>query len=158
MPKKPHQPVTRDTVDDKFTKIPRYFIERGRYLTPPAKWVFVVLKTFENNKTKEIFPSHATIEELSGLSRKAVSAALKELEHFLWIKRDKTERKSTSYQINYQADYNEEELKTTVAPIPMKGEAKEYKTEKQSRRAAKEGDFEQNAKRFAAQKRQQKNR
>lgn len=139
------KPVTRDTVEDKFIKVPRYFIERGRYLTPQAKWVWVVLKYFENYRTKQIFPSHSTIEELSGLSKTAVSKALKELEEFLWIIKQTEPGKVTRYQLSYHGRWKNEELEEAVAPLPSKKYAENHKTEQRKRRAKKNGTFVENA-------------
>lgn len=138
-----NEPATRDTIENKFTKVPRYFIERGRYLTPPAKWVWVILKTHENNTTRRIFPSHATIEDLSGLSRVAVSKALKELEHFSWIIKDKAGGRSTNYTLNYWTHYTDKALEAIVEPIPGKEEAKQYKDFYRVKRARKNGTFDQ---------------
>lgn len=130
-------------MDKPFTRIPHYFIERGRHLTPQAKWVWVILRTFENFKTKLIFPSHLKIEEESGLSRAAVNKALKELEEFKWIVKEKKSGKSTRYKLNFDAHYPDKELEDALTPIPTKEVAQKYKKERKDKRSIADGTFQE---------------
>lgn len=144
-PKPQRKLATRDSVEKNFVKVPRYFIERGKYLTPPAKWVWVTLKTHENAHTKRIFPSHERIEQLSGLSRTAVNKALKELADWHWIVKTKRPGRSTTYRLTYGGQWNDPQKEAALEPLPDAASAKAYKSEHRANRAAKNGTFAQNA-------------
>lgn len=75
--------------------------KRGRFLTPEAKWIYATLRSFTNNDSDKTFPSYSKIEERSGLNRMAISRALRELEHFHWIRKTKKFSKSTDYFLSY---------------------------------------------------------
>jgi hypothetical protein len=105
-----------------FTKVDNYIFEEGRYLTPNAKLVYIVLLSFRNNKTGKTFPSYDKIMAKSGLSRNKVAAALNELEYFLWISRKKVFIGGNHYYVAYPAD---KEYKL-ITEWPSKEVAKEY--------------------------------
>lgn len=106
-------------LDGRFIILPLNFYVRGRYLSKDAKWLYVTLKSFENNKTKLIFPKQETIQEVGNLGKNAITKALKELESFGWIKRIKTKGQSTTYQLleptNPMGDFEE-----TIVQIPSR--------------------------------------
>lgn len=81
------------------TRIPNVLFSRGRYLTPQAKWIYATLQSFWNYDSGQIFPSYPKIMERSGLTRPAISKALKELEHFGWIIKQRRFSKSTDYDL-----------------------------------------------------------
>lgn len=86
-----------EQTDERFVKVPFHLLERGRFLTPKAKWIYVVVRSFQFNGSGTSFPSYPAIMERSGLSRASVARALAELEHFGWIGRDKKHGGSTTY-------------------------------------------------------------
>lgn len=82
-----------------FVGVPRYFMDNGKHLTLNAKWLYVTLLSFKNQKTKKTFPAYPAIMEQSGLSRQAVAAALKELEHFHWITKKRNFSRASDYHL-----------------------------------------------------------
>src|ERR1051326_4217935 len=84
-----------------FTKVENYIFQEGRYLTPNAKLVYIVLCSFRNNKTGKTFPSYGKIMEKSGLGRNKVADALYELERFYWITRKKVFIGGNHYSLQY---------------------------------------------------------
>jgi hypothetical protein len=127
MPKKiskPEQNVSLQTRrgperDKKFVQVSFDLIERGRYLTPQAKWLYVVLRSFKN-KERGTFPGYVKIMERGGLKRNAVAKGLKELERFGWIVRSSSGKKrSNAYEFHYPStviEGTEEEYGSQVFP------------------------------------------
>lgn len=93
---------------EKFVKISRDLFDRGRYLTPSAKWLYVALRSFKNERKPDDkpFPGYQKIMEQSGLSRNAIAKGLEELEQWGWIERDKSQGKSNHYKFTYPALLN----------------------------------------------------
>jgi biotin operon repressor len=93
---------------DKFVKVSRELLHRGRYLTASAKWLYVALRSFKNEKKADDnpFPGYIKIMEWSGLSRNAVAKGLEELEQWGWIERDKTQGKTNHYKFTCPAQLN----------------------------------------------------
>jgi hypothetical protein len=105
-----------------FTRVENYIFEEGRYLTPAAKLVYVVLCSFRNNKTGKTFPSYKKIMAKSRLGKNKVAAALNELEHFIWITRKKVFIGSNHYWFLYPWNVQP----GLPREWPTKEEAKEY--------------------------------
>jgi hypothetical protein len=114
--------LERQMASGNFTRVDNYIFEEGRYLTPAAKLVYVVLCSFRNNKTGKTFPSYDKIIAKSGLGRNKVAAALNELEHFHWISRKKVFIGGNHYRVSWPVD-NEYRLPSIC---PTKQAAKEY--------------------------------
>jgi hypothetical protein len=102
-----------------FVRVLDELFKRGRYLTPSAKWLFVVLRSFANNQTGEIYPSYQAIMKKSGLTKNAVAKGLSELEHFQWLFRQKAKGKGNNYILYYPSfkdAKSEEETGNQVYP------------------------------------------
>ena len=82
----------------KFVQVSYDLLIAGRYLTTSAKWLYVVLRSFQNQRTKKTFPGYEKIMERSGMKRNAVAKGLKELEHWGYIERNKTSGKVNNYE------------------------------------------------------------
>ncbi|HEX8195905.1 MAG TPA: helix-turn-helix domain-containing protein [Pyrinomonadaceae bacterium] len=127
MPKNPKSDAkTVEVLNERFIMIPLNFFRRGLYLSPQAKWLYVVLKSFENSKSKQLNPRQIIIQEVSGLSKNAITQALKELEQFGWISRTMVKGKSTKYELN-QPISDKEKREGIVYPIPTKGSAESWR-------------------------------
>jgi Helix-turn-helix domain len=105
-----------------FTKVENYLFEEGKYLTPTAKLVYVVLCSFQNNKSGKIYPSYEKIMARSGLGKNKVAAALNELHAFGWITRRKVFIGGNHYELLYP--WNKQP--GLPREWPTKVEAKEY--------------------------------
>ena len=108
-----------------YIMVPISVYERGRWLSSRAKLMWAVLKSFENRKNKQIFPSYDKLQERSGLSRGSISLALEELETFGWLKKRKRFGHSTVYK-----------LLIPEAITPTKEENKAWLTAKRKERTA----------------------
>lgn len=101
-----------DERTNSFVKVSTDLLNRGKYLTPAAKWLYVALRSFKNVKDGRTFPSYKKIMGRSGLSRNAVAKGLAELERWGWIVRQKTEGGNNYYKFYYpslvQTNTNEE--------------------------------------------------
>lgn len=112
---------------DKFVMVSFDLLERGRFLTVAAKWLYVVLRSFRNEKTGATFPTYEKIMRRGGLSRNAVAKGLAELEHFGWIERVKTEGKRTlSYKFSYPTLVNENNEEFGDQTFPTQKNASEW--------------------------------
>lgn len=105
-----------------FTKVENYLFEEGKYLTPAAKLVYVVLRSFRNNKSGRTCPSYEKIMVRSGLSRNKVADALHELEYFSWMSRKKVFIGGNHYDFLYPWNVNSR----LPREWPTKQAAKEY--------------------------------
>jgi hypothetical protein len=124
---------------DNFVMVPYRLLTQGRYLTPEAKLVYTVLKSFENNKTKRIFPSYDKIQERSGLTRVAISKALRELKEYCWLDLKKNFGKSTDYVFTFPVlELNGLLLEDQTCPT--KTEAKQWKEFLRKERSNKRND------------------
>jgi DNA-binding transcriptional MocR family regulator len=114
--------MERQMADRNFTKVPNNLFENGRYLSPAAKLVYVVLCNFRNNKTGKTFPSYEKIMMKSGMSRNKVAAAVNELEQFYWITRKKVFIGGNHYKLTSPIE------KETQQPCiwPTQDAAKQY--------------------------------
>lgn len=87
---------------ESFTMIDNRIFSQGRYLSIDAKWLYATLLSFRNTETQETFPGYAKITERSGLKKQRIADALKELEQFHWISRERRGfNKSNSYALHY---------------------------------------------------------
>jgi hypothetical protein len=105
-----------------FTRVDNYIFEEGKYLTPEAKLVYVVLCSYRNNKTGKTFPSYDKIMARSGLGKNKVAAALNELHAFSWIRRRKVFIGGNHYELLYPWNVQP----GLPREWPTKEEAKEY--------------------------------
>ncbi|HEY8560129.1 MAG TPA: helix-turn-helix domain-containing protein [Pyrinomonadaceae bacterium] len=87
----------------RFVQVSFDLVWGGRYLTTPAKWLYVVLKSFQNHRSKRTFPGYEKIMKQSGMTRNAVAKGLKELEHWGYIVRNKTSGKVNNYEFRSPA-------------------------------------------------------
>ncbi len=110
-----------------YTKIINRLFSQGRHLTPQAKWLYATLQSFWNEKTERIFPSYKSIEKRSGLTRPAISKALKELEYFRWVIKRKHFSKSTDYELVYPKLINEKSGMSEDQTYPTKEQAVHWK-------------------------------
>jgi hypothetical protein len=91
---------------ESFVKVSTDLLYRGTYLTPAAKWLYVVLRSFKNENHTRAFPGYKAIMERSGLSRNAVAKGLAELERWGWITRYKAKGSGNSYVFSYPSLIN----------------------------------------------------
>lgn len=117
--------MERQMAKGTFTRVDNYLFEQGRYLTPEAKLVYVVLCSYRNNKTGKTFPSYEKIQERSGLGRNKIAAALRELEYFYWISRNKAFTSSNHYYLSNPVDTEYKQ----PAECPTKEAAMKYAKE-----------------------------
>jgi DNA-binding transcriptional regulator YhcF (GntR family) len=73
----------------RFAAIPYAFIEQSQNLSAHARWLFVVLRSYTNQKTECAWPSYDQLQEITRWSRPTVSKAIKELEEYGWLERRK---------------------------------------------------------------------
>jgi hypothetical protein len=96
---------TRTRLYDKYGRyiiVPCEFQERGINLTPKAKVMFLVLRSFTNESTDKTFPSYTAIKVRAGRGfnrREDVSDALAKLEEFGWLQRKRNFGKSNDYYL-----------------------------------------------------------
>ena len=74
---------------------------RNKTLTPQSKFLFILLKSYTNNKRKEAFPSIKTLRSLTGWSNDTLNKYLVELEEngFMVKTREKREGGRFSHNI-----------------------------------------------------------
>lgn len=78
-------------------------------MTPPARALYPVIKSFTNWKTGHSFPSVETMEEYSGLSRPSIFKALKELEELGYVRSVKRPGKPTVYTLIEKFDITDQD-------------------------------------------------
>jgi DNA-binding HxlR family transcriptional regulator len=119
----------------KFIKISTDLVTRGRYLTPSAKWLYVALRSFKNEKKGDTFPGYQKIMERSGLSRNAIAKGLEELEQWGWIVRDKSQGKTNHYKFTYPALLNvTTRMETGDQTFPTKEMASDWAKKRRDRK------------------------
>lgn len=128
--------VGANTINDIYRRIPLYYLQRGRYLSPNAKAVYAALFMFANINhvaDSNVYPSRDALAECSGLGRTTVAKALNELEHFRWIKRIKEtrntangEKNKTFIDFDFSPKHADEKLENELTPYPSKTDAKLY--------------------------------
>ena len=88
----------------RFAAIPHTFIKGARHLSLRARWLFVALMSYRNSQSGWAFPSYDELCELTGMSRNAISKAVRELEderqEWVWLTRKKRFGSSTLYWLN----------------------------------------------------------
>jgi biotin operon repressor len=87
-----------------FTMLPKAFIEESRNLSNSARWLFVVLSYYTNEKSECAWPSYDELQERTGYSRTTVSKAIEELEKHGWLERRKRFGKSVVYVLKAPTD------------------------------------------------------
>jgi hypothetical protein len=87
----------------RFAAIPHSFIEGSKHLSLHARWLFVALMYFRNNRTGVAYPTYETLVRLTGMSKNMISKAIKELEDkeqdWVWLDRDLRFGCSTIYRL-----------------------------------------------------------
>jgi len=87
----------------RFAAIPHTFIEGSKHLSLHARWLFVALMYYRNNKTGKAFPTYDTLGRLTGMSKNMISKGIKELENeeqeWVWLDREKRFGSSTIYWV-----------------------------------------------------------
>lgn len=122
-------PITDEERMRKFVWGTDDLFARGRYLTTSAKWLYVVIRSFQNQPT---FPDYEAIMERGGMTRATIAKGLRELEHWGYIARARTYGKANVYEFRSPVVINrgtgEDQYHPTLA------QAKEYvKTQKRLR-------------------------
>ncbi|MDQ4121964.1 MAG: helix-turn-helix domain-containing protein [Acidobacteriota bacterium] len=115
-----------ESLNVRFIQVYYNFFERGVYLSPAAKLVYITLKSFENAVSKKIFPTQEKIQEKSNLSKNAVTQALKELEYFGWIKTTKICGRATRYKLLTPINPMEK-FEEKIYPIPSRESADRWR-------------------------------
>ncbi len=84
------KPQVRDVRNGDWLWINKLVLEHP-YIANSAKLVYSALAYFANNNTQEAFPSFETIMQLTGLKRRVITTAIKQLEeyYFIQVERDK---------------------------------------------------------------------
>lgn len=110
-----------------FTALPPELFKLGRYLTPPAKWLYASLRFFMNTKDGKTYPSYDSIKTISGLSHNAVAKGLDELERFCWVVRMKAKGRHNEYILCYPSFRDRETGEEIPDQLcPTKEQAKEW--------------------------------
>lgn len=105
-----------------FTAVPNALL-KNTSLHHQARWLFVVLRTYASNKDV-LFPSLDALEELSGMTRKAIVKRLRELETAGWLERQRRFSGSTVYTLKYpSAISSESTLMSADNESPISGES-----------------------------------
>lgn len=73
---------------------------RNKAITPQARFLFILLKSYTNNKRKEAFPSIKTLTTLTGWSSDTIIKYLNELEVTGFMKKTREGRKEGRYSHN----------------------------------------------------------
>ncbi|MCC7208350.1 MAG: helix-turn-helix domain-containing protein [Anaerolineae bacterium] len=82
-----------------FATVPNTFIEGAKGMSHTAFRLFVTLRYYTNGKTGDSFPSYDTLQELTGMNRRTIAKAVRELEAGGWIERKRRFSQSTIYTI-----------------------------------------------------------
>jgi hypothetical protein len=133
--------VTVPKIVKGFTKADNRLFWQGVHLTVDAKWVYLTLVSFRHSKTKATFPSYDKIIERSGLTRVRVSRGIAELEHFLWIGKEKRFNGSNRYELTFPIRYKlsprgEKEGLADDQTCPTKFEAEQWANRHKRKRTA----------------------
>ena len=105
--------------DHLFAKLPIALIKCGLYaeLQPTSIVVYNVLLSYANFKTGVCFPSITTISTLSGLDRKTVIQAIKELEDWGLIQVSRRKGSHNVYQLQYWRGPEETSTKFSTSGV-----------------------------------------
>jgi DNA-binding transcriptional regulator YhcF (GntR family) len=109
----------KEMQDNLFAKLPIALIKCGLYaeLQPTSIVVYNVLLSYANFKTGVCFPSVTTISALSGLDRKTVIQAIKELEDWGLIQVNRRKGSHNVYQLQYWWDSEETSTKFSTSGV-----------------------------------------
>lgn len=80
-----------------FTAVPDVFIKNSSSLSDHARWVFICLRHYTNNKTETAFPSYDQLQEVTGYARATLAKAIKELIAAGWVEKKRRFSQSTVY-------------------------------------------------------------
>ena len=97
-----------------FTTVPNRFIDECQ-CSPRAKWLFVVLRHYTNNKTDTAFPSYDELEIAAGMNRRDIAKSIRELIDSGWVERRKRYGQSNVYTTTFPSA-SSSPVVTTVRP------------------------------------------
>lgn len=97
-----------------FVTIPFSFIEQSSQLSHIAFRLFILLRYYTNGKTGDSFPTYDLIQENTGMKRRTIAKAIRELEAAGWIERKRRFGSSTIYTIKIPAPISAQ-MDTTIS-------------------------------------------
>lgn len=80
-----------------FTAVPDVFIKNSVGLSDHARWVFICLRHYTNNRTETAFPSYDQLQQVTGYARATLAKAIKELIEAGWVEKKRRFSQSTVY-------------------------------------------------------------
>ena len=91
-----NKPNVRDLRNGNWLWINKLVLEHP-YLTNSAKLVYAALAYFADNKNQQAFPNYETIMRLTGLKRRVITNAVKQLEGYYFIEVQREKGKVNQY-------------------------------------------------------------